>query len=279
MPNKIKISLHSILLSIKFFIVNVLSKKHVELDVDSNLHISLTTYNKRLSKVYLTIESLFCQSVCPSSITLWLSNADVLNGLPSSIKRLQARGLTVQFYDENIRSYKKLYYSYLLHANDVNAKIITVDDDVFYPVGMLGMLYNAYVEKEGVICFRGHYITFDKNSELLPYKNWSSNINDQTKGAHLLPTGVGGVLYPINSLHGLKDQKNDFINICPTADDIWFKFLTLNNHFKSHRVFKNNFHPTPILSFDMKGLEKKNVFEGKNDEQLLKVISYFGIEL
>ena len=268
----------SFLLEIKFFFINLFSKKCLKVDEHSKLNVSLTTYNKRLNKVYLTIETLFCQTIMPSSITLWLSKEDIKQGLPKSIKRLQNRGLMVNLLEENIYSYKKIYYSYILNFKDNSVKIVTVDDDVFYPDFMLSELNKKHSQTGGVVCFRGHYISFDNELKILPYKSWLANLNKRTKEKYLLPTGVGGVLYPIQSLKGLEFQKNDFMNIAPTADDVWLKFLTLHNNFKSYRVLNLNFHPLPILSFNMKGLEINNVYGGNNDKQILKVVSYFNFK-
>lgn len=279
MLKKFITAIHSITLNVKFFLINLFSKKDLVLDESSGLHVSLTTYSKRLSRVYLTIESIFYQSTAPASVTLWLYQGDIINGLPNSIERLKKRGLQVRLETENIKSYKKLYYSYLEHRNNSSAKLVTVDDDIFYRSDMLSLLEEEYTKNKSVICFRGKYITLNESGVPMPYSSWPSNSDDGKSSFYLLPTGVGGVLYPISCLKGLDKHKELFLDLSPTADDIWFKFVTLSNNYSAHRVFEYNIHPVPHLSFDMKGLEKENVFNGKNDEQLICVMKFFNISL
>lgn len=277
--NKIKVFLKSSLFMIFFCIVNFFSKKSLTGDKYHGfyLNVSLTTYGVRLKSVFITIESIMSQSILPSTITLYISQKDIENcGVTSTLKRLQSRGLKIEVVNEDIRSYKKIFYEYIKKSNVSDSLIITSDDDVIYHHNWLEELFTGFTAHPNcVICHRGHSISLDENDLVLPYTHWGNSFNTPK---HFMPTGVGGVLYPINSLLHLDKQKEDFIINCPTADDIWLKCLTLSNGFSSFLVNLNNLHPVPILSFKMKGLELINVYQNKNDIQFKSATEYFGIE-
>jgi hypothetical protein len=43
----------------------------------------------------------------------------------------------------------------------------------------------------------------------------------------ILPLGVGSILYPPNAFHEDCTRPDLFLELSPTGDDIWFKFMTL----------------------------------------------------
>ncbi|WP_045402524.1 hypothetical protein [Vibrio campbellii] len=276
--NKLVFYFISILHQLYYFVLNRITKKTIRIANDSEYSISLTSYGKRLNTVYLTIESLARQKVEPVSITLWLSKQDISpNDLPRTLKRLERRGLKIKFVDENIRSYKKLYYEYV-EKKDVVKFIMTVDDDVFYPCWLgRSALYHAALNNRSVVCFRSHMMKFSDDGSILPYSQWEGCQGTKLGRADIFPTGVGGVLYPIDSLKGLDLQKENFLKCAPLADDVWFKSLSLFNEFNSTNVGHNLEHFYCVLSKQRKGLELMNVGQGKNDEQLKASCNYFGL--
>jgi len=277
----------SIKLMSSFYWNNQISKKNKQMSRDSNIHISLTSYGSRIKKVFWTIESIFAQSIEFSSITLWLSREDITEDeLPLSLVRLQKRGLRVAFVDENILSYKKLYYSYCEQYEQKNfqALLVTADDDVMYSPDWLTLLVNKYHEQGGVVCCRGHRISLDESGKPESYKEWNkitdNDININT-GILMTPTGVSGVLYPMNALKGLDQQKDNFMALCSRADDIWFKCLTLSNGIHSNRVSdEQNIDYPAVLTRTTKrrGLALYNIHQGGNDIQMKNTVDYFSLE-
>ncbi len=283
---KLVTGFRSLSLHVYYYLVNFSTRGQIKYSANSVLSISLTSYGKRINKVYLTIESIFAQKgVQIKSITLWLSSQDIEpNKLPSTLLRLKKRGLKIRFVDENIKSYKKIYYEYIERKLDIDALIVTADDDVFYPQDWLKQLFDGFESTEKIVtCFRGHYITTSSVNTFNHYADWSSvfnrSINGLSKLKSLLPTGVGGVLYPIASLNGLDDDTNLVLEACPNADDIWLKLLCLKNGYGSKRVSKNNPHFIPVLSFKMKGLELYNVRQGGNDIQFKASLRSLGLSI
>ncbi len=286
---KVKKKLPSLKLMIHYRRINQVSVKKIKFDTDSNTHISLTSYGSRINTVFYTIESLIAQSYPCSSITLYLSKMDIATHteLPNSLQRLIKRGVQVELVDDDIRSYKKLYYSYKKHLEDNNnhARLITVDDDVLYSIDWLkGLIETSRQYPSQIIAHRSHLISLKENGHIKPYRDWSATNNELMNipnGFRYLPTGVGGVLYPIESLYGLETQKQDFMNLCGFADDIWFKCLTLSNGYLVTPVIDQlrDHKPLSILTLTIKrqGLNVYNVQHNGNDIQMEKAISYFNI--
>ena len=190
-----------------------------------NVIISLTTYGSRIYTVPLVIESLMEQTVKANKIILWLDNSLKNQTLPLSIYHLQERGLSVLFCND-IKSYKKLIPTLKLYPDDI---IITVDDDVLYDYDMVEKLLLGYINfPNNIICNRMHKMEFNQSGELLPYDKWifeCTEINNPS--IFNFATGEGGILYPPNIFTEEIFNEKVFQSICPLADDIWFKAMSL----------------------------------------------------
>ena len=110
------------------------SDNHLQLNKikrDQKIIVSLTSYPKRIDTIWLTITSLFKQSMKPDLIVLWLAKSQfkTLDDLPDSLKRLQKYGLKIKLCDD-LKSHKKYYYALKEFNEDI---VILADDDMFYP--------------------------------------------------------------------------------------------------------------------------------------------------
>ena len=213
--------------------------------------VSLTSFGERVAMVHHTILSLMCQTVQPKAVYLWLAedefNAD---NIPPELKRLQLLGLRVEFCPD-LKSYKKLIPTLKIHPSDA---IITFDDDVIYPQDHIERLVAESKRfPDTVICHLAHQVTFDnvqnKTSDqprtLLPYRKWPSGISKAKPAKDVYPVGVGGVLYPANCFDEEVFDIDKFMEICPFADDVWFKFMSLKNG----RLSKVVDAPTPYREY------------------------------
>lgn len=265
-------------LFLKYIVLNTLSKKRVA--SEANIVVSLTTYHKRIDSVFLTIESIFHQcSKSEFEVRLYLCYEDLpkgVNGYPE-LNRLIKRGLKLILVTENIKSYKKLYYSSVENDSKI---IVTADDDVFYPTWWLDVLLQYHRKNSNcVVAYRGHSILFDSNGSIMPYKKFMQS-SVTSKGNHdssylLIPTGVSGVLYPVGSIIGLSEDKNLFTELSPSADDVWFKMRTILNSHKSVLVFGKNRDFTLLPSSQDDSLTAINVTENHNDQQIKNCLNYF----
>lgn len=285
---KIKKKLPALRLMLKALWLNTVVREKRQFNPESKVHISLTSYGSRLRKVFMTIEMLFLQRADISSITLYISNQDMQREqLPKSLKGLEARGLNICFVDENIRSYKKIFYSYLKHseAQDHEVLLVTADDDVLYSDNWLEELVDAHKKHpNSVVAHRCHTITLDEEGNPKPYRQWNGqhqcSLQDISDNL-FMPTGIGGVLYPIASLTGLEHQKEAFMDKCASADDVWLKCLTYYNGFYSvPTVPKCPVTFPDTLSFNTKrrGLAMYNVHQGGNDVQMSQAVEYFKLK-
>lgn len=158
-------------------------------EIKDDIIISLTSIKPRLDNVAYTIESLMQQTLKADRIILCLGNEYISESdIPLSLKKLEARGLEIRLYKEDLGPYTKYFYT--LKENP-SSLIITVDDDILYSFDMVEKLYNAYLKENQVIhCHRGHKM-ISKDGKIMPYKQWeySSQLNDASLS--IFPTGVG----------------------------------------------------------------------------------------
>ena len=118
---------------------------------EGQLIISLTSYGNKLQLLYLTIESLLHQTIKPNKIILWLDQTayNTYESIPIALHRQEARGLEIRLC-EDIKSYTKLVPALI---NFPNAVIISVDDDIIYPIDFVERLYRAYKKDSSKIYF------------------------------------------------------------------------------------------------------------------------------
>ena len=235
--------------------------------------VSLTTYSKRLYDVYLTIESIMQQSVKPTKIILWLEDQLKETILPQTLQNLIKRGLEVNFC-KDIRSYKKLIFTLAKYPNDL---IITVDDDVIYSYDMLENMLNAYKNDPNYI-YANKMIRIVLRSEHMiePYNTWNY-IDDTKVTPNDMPIGVGGVLYPPNSLNHEVFNEKVFMGICKYGDDIWFKAMSLMKGFKCKKVTTHEPVYFSNESVQDMALTRLNKIEGKNDTQFHAVFNKYNL--
>ena len=243
---------------------------------DQKITVSLTSYGGRIDYVYLIIESLGQQTVKADRIVLWLSKDEFsTETIPITLKRMEERGLEIG-YCEDLRSYKKIVPSLEKYPNDL---IITADDDILYPEYMIEKLYRAYQKEPGVIhCHRGHKILSNGKGLLQPYRKWDRDCFQFEKSLMVFPTSGGGALYYPGCFSEEVVNKELFMKLCPTADDVWLKALTLNKGvyckiINRTRLWRDDF--TDITVPVDKGLYVINKY--KNDEQINNVFDYFNI--
>lgn len=260
-----------------------LSLNSVDLGIDkkvllgNQLIVSLTTYGHRINDVHLTIESILHQTVKPNKVILWLDNRLKNNVLPIFLQKQMKRGLEIEFC-EDIGSYTKLVPTLKKYPDSI---IITVDDDMVYTYDFIEHFVNSYLKNPNKIYFyRGHKIVFDKNKKLKSYKDW---VKEGASGCSLLnvPTGVCGVLYPPNCFHNDVTNHKLFLELCPHADDIWFKVMTYLKGFECEKI-ETGKDPNEKFVYINTALETSlsniNNVQGMNDVQIKQVFNFYKIK-
>lgn len=193
--------------------------------------VSLTSHPPRLNSAFLAVESLLDQSFRPDRVVLWLSGAELAaQDVPASLRKLEARGLEIRWVDENLKCYKKL-----VHAVEAfgACHIVTADDDFMFPRHWLRDLYRAHRRHPDCIAaYRGYVMSRNGERQLRPYNVWpaADSVTGDPAGPSfdVFPTYGAGAWFPPQSLHArVADPERLFMRLCPTADDIWYKAMSL----------------------------------------------------
>ena len=245
-----------------------------------NIIVSLTSFGQRIDNVFLTIESLFQQTLKADKVILWLSVENFPNkedDLPLILKRQQARNLDIRFVEGDTGPYKKIIYTALKYPDSL---IITVDDDILYPIDLIERLYKSYLKNpQAIHSNRGHRIGFDKNHQAQPYCQWEKSINDTAPALDIFPTGNAGVIYFPGCFHTDVGNETLFMQLAPNADDIWLKAMSLLNDVKCQvtqdsRHWKSRFLTIQGTQAHSLFSENKNKLGG-NDDKLKAVFDHY----
>lgn len=195
--------------------------------------VSLTSFPAAIPYAAQAVQSILNGSVLPDKVVLYLTFAQFGNtALPQELQELANNNprFEIRDYPKDIRSYRKLIPAL---KDFPNAIIVTIDDDVAYHKNMLSDLLCLHEQfPHAVLAHRAKLMKPNK-----PYRKWSKYrwYHFLTKRIHSsyknIQTGVGGVLYPPNSLKPEMLDVNLFTEIAPTTDDIWFWAAGVANGF------------------------------------------------
>ncbi len=237
---------------------------------DEKIIVSLTSFPGRINSVWLVIECMMRQTLLPNKIVLWLSKEqfESVDGLPESLRKRQNDVFEIRLVEKDYRSHKKYLYAFKEFSNDI---VVTIDDDIFYPLTMIESLVKAHKSNpDAVICRHGSRITYDENGNILPYASWKESCNYQKKD--FFGSG-GGTLFIPSKL--FKDTTNVDLAIllCPLADDVWLNAMARIN--KLPIIFITPHLILPIFTETKERLCSINCGENKNDVQIKNVIEYY----
>lgn len=254
-------------------------KKKRELFIkDQKVIVSLTTFPKRINKVWIVIECILRQSVEVDFIKLYLSKEQFpkgYDGLPNKLQKYVEKGkLDVVFVDNDYRSHKKYYYSFLEYKNDL---VITFDDDIIYPSFIIEELLNNYLlDNSSIICTRG-YIVEKEGKQLKPYNNWPLLRGYKKASYDIFHTSGGGTLYPVSLFKEELFNHNLFLEKCKYADDVWLNVIAQISSIKTIKT--NRFIEIfPILYKNDTALKSFNVVQSGNDKQINELLEYYKID-
>lgn len=242
--------------------------------------VSLTSIPKRFNTLYLTLESIFNQTLKPDKVVLYLGENTKDIELPKEIKKLIKRGLQIEYRDDTkLRPHTKYFYALQEYKNDI---VITFDDDILYNENLIKELYESYLKYPNCIsAVRPHKVTFDKNKKIKKYSEWLFDYtgDDALKPNYLLcQTGVGGVLYPPHiypkEVFNKKIISENFIS----NDDLYLYFNQIVHGIKVVRSSKNAYRLDTIEGTQEAGLLNENLYGGANDEFIKKAMKYYNIK-
>lgn len=245
----------------------------------SQFVVSLTSFPARLKTVHLVINSLFEQTCPPREIHLWLGRDEVpnKNWLPKRLRALEDRGAHFHFAERTFHQYDKFLHNSELNAN---TPFVIVDDDAIYPPTSLERLLDGHSKyPEAIIGNRCHnMIGLREDGTFHPYRNWRREAQMPEPSLLLLPTGVGGVLYPPGFLSdSMVTSIGDILAYAPYADDLWLKACALARGvptFATSLSHKADWYHRYTPSMRIGTLMETNVERGLNDVQLARCLDW-----
>ena len=186
--------------------------------------VSLTSFPAAIIYAKDAIKSILSGNTLPDKLVLYLTFSQFEdNKIPLELTNLANNNplFEIRNCDEDIRSYRKLIPALKDFPNDI---VVTIDDDVTYHKNMLRDLLDLHRQiPQVIIANRAKKIKLNA-----PYRNWKKYrwyhflFNKLHYSFKNMQTGVGGVLYPPNSLSKEMIHSDLFKKIAPTTDDIWF---------------------------------------------------------
>lgn len=239
--------------------------------------VSLTSYPKRISDVWITIETLLRQTEKPDMVILWLADSQFngIESLPQKLIELQKRGLTIRFC-KDLKSHKKYFYVMQEYPEDL---IILADDDMFYPYDMIEKLMKLHYEYPEDICTMTAQVIGD-DITVVPSKWKNPCLSEKYQHSTKLQVFTGsGSLYPPHSLNPQVFNEKIIKEICPYADDLWITFMAKLNGTKVTAQYPWRAFPITIYGSGIGSLYYINAEEGQNDIQWKALLNYFKILL
>jgi GT2 family glycosyltransferase len=227
--------------------------------------VSITTHGFRARHAYLAIESISRGSIRPQRTILWIDDDEILKNLPSSLRRLERRGLEI-LKCEDFGPHKK-QYPFAASISHHDLPLATADDDVFYPRRWLEGLMSAHAATpEVVVGYRAHYVAFEDGA-LLPYATWPAREGNHPS-YRVFCTGVSGILYPPGLLDAIREEGPRFMEVCPRADDVWLHFVSVRHGYQHRQILNNQAEFATIPATQIGTLYSTNVVGGGNDTQV-----------
>jgi hypothetical protein len=185
--------------------------------------------------------------------------------------------LVIKFGYEDLKPHKK--YVFALEEFP-NSTIITADDDVIYPKDFIETLVSGHRRfPTSVVARRVHRILFLDDKTPTQYREWESEWEEAKPRPRfsLMPTGVGGVLYPAH-IFGAEVRDVEMIKrFALTADDIWLKVIEVKERIPVVYVPNALKHPYPIRDSQETALFHGNVGNGHNDLIFQNLLDHFDI--
>lgn len=240
--------------------------------------VSLTSHPGRIDTVTPCIQSLLDQTCKPDKIILWLSKEQfpgLEQELPDELKKLQYRSVfEIKWVDDDLKPHKKYYYAMREYPEH---PVIIVDDDVIYDNTLIEKLMNSYRKFPHCIsCMRANMMMFRSDGTLRKYDGWLMGYQMllDTPSYQLMPTGVGGVLYPPHSIPEDAFNIQDIKETCLFTDDLWLKMHAVSNGY-STVVPKDSSKYREIDGTRETALWRTNVNQNNNDVSIERIVDYF----
>jgi hypothetical protein len=235
------------------------------------LVVSLTSYPARFVSLPLTLNSILTQTMRPDQVILWIAEDDK-DQIPPDVKKLKSDIFEIAFC-RNMRSFTKIVPAVMNFPDSFN---ITFDDDVYYWKTCIEELVHGYVTSSSkILCHRAHKITFNEDNYPKNYRDWKSNIKVDSSSPCLFPCGVLGALYAPSIFHEDMCKDDIFLQLCPTADDVWLYWMWRMTGHTARKVGTNK-RVIEWPGTQVSRLRWLNIDDGGNDRCIRNMIERYG---
>lgn len=276
LADRLKEIIRSVALHIHYSLRNIIVKRAV--CGSAPYMVSMTTYGKRLKTAHLALESIAAGHLRPQRLVLWVDRHTPETEITPQLSRLQRRGLEIRRITD-YGPHKKYYAAAQAVLQSDLDGLVTVDDDVFYPLTWLQELveFATRSDDKQVICQRAHRIPPFQGENLPAYRTWDRCTTAEPSFRNFA-TGVSGILYRKAVLNDIVRAGTGFLECAPHADDVWLHFIEVKN---GHRITQCTNSPKEYINIcgtHEGSLATKNVDGQGNDTQIQSTYSEEAID-
>lgn len=201
--------------------------------------INLTTTSQRLSLSRIALTSLLLQSRLPDKVNIWVSKEPYLRdkGIESPelidqfLKTLPEAGknlINIRWVP-NTGPYRKLIF--MLREAGPDDVIVTADDDIFYGRDWLSGLLAAFKDSDGkAVAARVRAKRINFLGKKTSYLFWNLINRKKTVLDDFIVTFGGGAVLTRSMFREQDIADDSFLDVAPTADDLWYSKLLILNH-------------------------------------------------
>ena len=233
---------------------------------------SFTSFPARIDKVWLVVECLKRQTYLPEKIILWLSKEQFPKEvcIPHTLWNQIDDLFEIRMVEEDLKSHKKYYYVVQEYPDKY---ILLVDDDIYYPTNMIEEMWKAtFRYPDAIICRYGSLMTYEREKILKKYREWEQ-LTHPSESKNIFFGSGGGTLIQPRLLYSDLTKKELFMELTPTADDVWLNAMADLAKVKIIKISTGLF--CPILQGTESSLYQENIGRGQNDTQIEKLIAYY----
>lgn len=225
--------------------------------------VSMTTYGPRLATVHLALESIAAGDVRPARMVLAVDDPRTVESPPAPLARLIARGLELRLVHDD--GCHKKHVSLAAEHRPGDPPVVVADDDVLYGRRWLSSLLGARDRTPDLmLAHRARVLRLD-GEHVAPYRTWPL-AHDPAASARIVPTGVGGVLYPDALLSALREEGRGFEGAAFRSDDIWVHVVALRHGIGARQVAAAPLDHPSIPGSQAVRLHSTGAEVGGNDE-------------
>lgn len=236
---------------------------------DAPVAVVMTTTAARITSTWAAIESIGVGEARPARLILWIDDPALVT-LPTSLRRLERRGLEVRRVDPGLRVHTK-WWPYVRTEAAHAMPMVTSDDDQLYPRHWLRRLLEvAQRHPANVVAHRAHRVAVTSTG-LAPYVSWRP-VRDTSPSFANFGTSVSGQLFPPALLERIRESGEGFLETAPDADDVWLFAQAVRAGFRIVQTGDAPANYPFVPGTQAGGLYFDNVLQAGNDRQLGAVL-------